>query len=283
MRRVDRTAVQEPPILSERGDDGKSEAERIAEHYASPDAKTYDWKKRRLYAHDEVKRALRVLFHKKCAYCEWYYAASHSINVEHYRPKSRVAKVDCAAVHRGYHWRAVDWENLLAACIDCNSFRYHDEQADSKAGSGKGDRFPLRDPSKRATCAADEPLEDPLLLDPTRHDPADHLEFTWRGIIRPKDVDGAPSPYGSTSIDIYGLQRTDLVPLRRDHAIRVLGRLRTLRRAKRALDANPGDRDARQGFNQSVRELRDFLRPSAPFSAMALDLTRRAGFDPIAP
>jgi uncharacterized protein (TIGR02646 family) len=280
MIRVRREAVTPPAALTARGADGKTEAERIAEHFASPGAGSYDWERRRVYAHDDVKHALCELFHKKCAYCEFYYAAAHSVNVEHYRPKSRVQEDDGTVRRRGYHWRAVDWTNLLASCIDCNSFRYHEEKDGTRTGSGKGNRFPLRDPSKRATCAADEGLEEPLLLDPTRDDPAEHLEFTWRGIIRPKRMNGVSSPNGRVSIEIYGLQRTDLVPLRRDHAIRVLGRLRSLRSACRALDDNANDRRARREFNQAVRELRDLLRPEAPFSALAWDLTRRAGFDP---
>lgn len=283
MRRVDRSAVPAPSVLSGLGRDGKTEAERIAEHFATPTSEPYDFKKRRLYAHDDVKEALRELFGPKCGYCEALYAQSHSINVEHYRPKSRVLEDDGTISERGYHWRAVDWENLLASCIDCNSFRYHKSKDGEEVGSGKGNRFPLRDPSKRATCAEEEAREDPLLLDPTRHDPQDHLEYSWRGVVQAKRIGGELSPYGTASIEIYGLQRTNLVPVRRDHAIRILGRLRLLRRAQRRLNRDPNDRDARANFNQAVRELRDMLRESAPFSAMAWELTRRAGFDPDQP
>ena len=47
--------------------------------------------KRTIYAHDQVRAALRELFHDKCAYCE---AELRNVqwDMEHYRPKKAVSE-----------------------------------------------------------------------------------------------------------------------------------------------------------------------------------------------
>ncbi|MEF9674035.1 hypothetical protein QNM99_25505 [Pseudomonas sp. PCH446] len=42
------------------------------------------------------------------------------MDVEHYRPKGAVSE---DASHPGYWWVAMDWDNLLPSCIDCNRKR----------------------------------------------------------------------------------------------------------------------------------------------------------------
>lgn len=55
------------------------------------------------YKHESVRRALEKLFHDKCAYCESSTLAGADWDVEHYRPKGRVAE---RPDHPGYYWLA---------------------------------------------------------------------------------------------------------------------------------------------------------------------------------
>src|SRR3954454_1457494 len=74
---------------------------------------------RNIYAHEEVRKALEELFHRKCAYCE-ISTARVDWEVEHYRPKGRVAE---RQGHPGYYWLAYDWDNLFPSCTFCNQHR----------------------------------------------------------------------------------------------------------------------------------------------------------------
>ena len=67
------------------------------------------------YKYQDVKDALRSLYHGKCAYCETYDPSPH---VEHYRPK-----------RGGYYWLAYSWDNLIVSCSQCNT--------------KKGNKFPI--------------------------------------------------------------------------------------------------------------------------------------------
>jgi uncharacterized protein (TIGR02646 family) len=58
------------------------------------------------YKQDDVKTALKNIYHKKCAFCEQQVELRH---VEHYRPKDT------------YYWLAFSWDNLLLACPLCNT------------------------------------------------------------------------------------------------------------------------------------------------------------------
>jgi len=57
------------------------------------------------YKSDDIKKALKAIYHSKCAYCE---QKVEELHVEHYRPKSI------------YWWLAYSWDNLLLACPVCN-------------------------------------------------------------------------------------------------------------------------------------------------------------------
>lgn len=185
-----------PASLFKKFRDGRTELDRAVAHYIT-DGKSgsYDFDR---YRSADVKRALDEIFHGKCAYCESFYAKTQPVDVEHYRPKG---KVDGDDDHRGYWWLAMDWENLLPSCIDCNRKRGQrtprpDQQATMVAlndnsdfargkdfNTGKQSAFPLDTDSPRArwdddaTKDIDLARERRLLLDPTRDNPDDHLVF----------------------------------------------------------------------------------------------------------
>lgn len=237
----------------------------------------------RAYKDDEVRHALEALFHGKCAYCESRYDVTAPVDIEHYRPKSAAQD----GSHGGYWWLAASWTNLLPSCIDCNRKRKQPTPivraslsmlvADRLGGrsvgivqTGKESCFPIQGarvvgpPSSGAADAAklaeSELLrERPLLLDPCRDKPNDHLEFYIdrarplglvfsRGVGRvgpglpaacsdPAAVEQAAraagiSERGAVSIQVYGLNRLRLLQER----TRVLRQLEFLARLVTDLD-----------------------------------------------
>ncbi|MBK8840968.1 MAG: hypothetical protein IPO30_20550 [Hyphomonadaceae bacterium] len=191
-------------------------------HYSAGET-SYEFK---AYKGDDVRQELERLFDRKCAYCETLYVASQPVDVEHYRPKGAVEKT----THPGYWWIAMAWDNLLPSCIDCNRRR---RQIDVKLGmtleevgrliaespatsSGKKDAFPVR----TTHCLPEDvqfSTEDPLLIDPTRTDPATHISFVVSdklSVVVPRLTAAVPDAYGRASIPLYGLNRLGLVQAR---------------------------------------------------------------------
>lgn len=163
-----------------------------------------------LYRDRRVKRALKDLFHGKCAYCE---SPVQDFDVEHFRPKGRVANTP-RGIPSGYYWLAYQWTNLYPACQFCNRERVdigsHEDPLDGRA-AGKGDQFPLAPSGRRANSPSDDlALEFPLLLDPCADDPEEHLLYGPLG-----DIDGvAESEKGDESVRAFHLKRSDLRKLR---------------------------------------------------------------------
>ncbi len=161
-----------------------------------------------LYRDPAVKAALEALFHFKCAYCETGGFAGFPWDVEHFRPKNRIAD---DRSHPGYYWLAYTWENLYTSCVFCNQRRkdqptYADPQLG--AASGKLDEFPIEDETRRARTPTDALAhEAPLLLDPCRDQPELHLRFDATGSVSARDG----SARGSRTIDVFGLNRKRLV------------------------------------------------------------------------
>jgi uncharacterized protein (TIGR02646 family) len=262
------------------------------------------------YKADEVKQRLEALFHGKCAYCESYFASQAPVDVEHYRPKGAV---EGEPNHPGYWWLAMEWTNLLPSCLDCN--RRRRQMAPSGAisdlkllyaqtQSGKKDSFPIAGP-RAAADTADLELEKPLLLDPTRDNPADHLTYCFAegaasGLILPKatalaalpTIDAAQqvaaaaaqaglSVKGAVSIQVYGLNRMHLVQER----ARLVQRLRFMESmivslgsvaqalAKAELGHEPAVKDALRNLRllqgRILAEMQSLAAPEAPFSALA--------------
>lgn len=136
------------------------------------------------YKHAEVKMALEELFYDKCVYCESRPTASSPWDVEHYRPKGRIAE---RPDHDGYYWLAYDWENLLPACKFCNQRRkdqprYHEPRV--LPAQGKLDQFPIGNEDDRAMSPTHNlKKERPYLLNPTVDEPEDHLTYDIQGQI----------------------------------------------------------------------------------------------------
>lgn len=155
-----------------------------------------------VYGSDEVRAALNMRQRGKCAFCETRVLPVSTPHVEHFRPKAAFRnEMDGSLVRPGYHWLAYAWSNLMLACPRCNS------------ASFKGNRFPLRDETRRAVTPAHRiEDEEPLLVDPFLQEPRAHIRFNG-----PVAFAFGGSPEGRTTIDVLGLNREDLIDARNEH------------------------------------------------------------------
>lgn len=186
-----------------------------------------------LYRSSEVKVCLEELFHNKCAYCESKPTASSDWDVEHYRPKRKVKE---APTHPGYYWLAYTWDNLLLSCPHCNQARYdpptYEDRSRGAEAHGKMDQFPLEDEAKRAMGPSEDcGRESPLLIDPTREDPAPLFFLSPLGEL--SEVAG--SPKARETLRICHLNRRRLKEAR----VEKLALLKELVLLRRAAEGHP--------------------------------------------
>ena len=149
-------------------------------------------------AYSDFKKFLYKTHKFKCAYCETD-IRNHSGDVEHYRPKSEIRKYDSNKKedHPGYYWTAYDWQNFLLSCSDCNR-RF------------KRCYFPIsgeRVVSHNTNVDLDE-VEKPLILNPTKTDPKEHLSIDDTGSLI------GLSEVGLTTIAVMDLDREYLIEKR---------------------------------------------------------------------
>lgn len=181
-----------------------------------------------------VRGALEEMFNRKCAYCESIIGHITSLDVEHWRPKGRIRTED-GAFFDGYWWLAAEWTNLFPACPHCNRPTKH-AAAGGRTTAGKGMRFPLNPERAAAPQEGDELTEQPLALNPSDPDPQRaperHLEFfsepemavdpDLEGVVRAApDGAGGDDPLGAKSIEIYALNREELVARRKELVVRI--------------------------------------------------------------
>ncbi len=249
-----------PEVLANDSKSRIDELENAGKHRADKKKKgSFEYT---LYKHPDVKAALEEAFYRKCAYCESYYAATQPIDVEHWKPKSIYPEL------------ALDWDNLLPSCIDCNRFRYHtDPRTGDEMGAGKGDKFPLGKPDAKGE-------ERPLLIHPCKDRPSDHLAWHGRDASVLDARDG--SEKGRESIQVYGLNRYALVAGRRDVLFKVrlhLSQLTTLCRLKsKTTEAEDEGRRVwllDQFIEQELLALKAFTAEDAPYSEMCKEEVRR--------
>ena len=230
-----------------------------------------------IYGDVLLRDALNAVYGYKCAYCESYFGGTQPVAVEHYRPKGEVIE-GSVRLKPGYYWLAATWKNLLPSCTDCNSPRRQVTKDEKKVVRGKGNFFPLAPGSRRARAPGQEKREKPLLLHPELDQPGKHLDFPTdrerAGIVRPMLQRGRPSPKGEASIDVYALDRPQLVRARKNFADRLLSHLRNTRNSERRFRANPGDSDLEQEYRENIADLVKFLAPDQPYSAMARQLAK---------
>ncbi len=278
MRRIDRTAI--PPSLDGPVSAGGKELAAAKEFFESQAnaGKSFEFK---AYKGADVRDAMRTMFHRKCAYCETFYAPAMPDDVEHYRPKA--AYLDRGKQHKpGYWWLAMEWSNLLPSCADCNRARAQEiVGVERRMAAGKANQFPLGTGSVRGTPTKGVTREKALLLDPTVDDPAEHLEFLPDGGVRPTEVGGKDDARGRATIDVVALQRRDLVDARAAAALatraaitHVVETLDDIARFESMPGLSKKQRDAlladfRARLARNLRELEAKANPETPYSAVA--------------
>jgi hypothetical protein len=145
---------------------------------------------------------------------------------------------------------AYDWPNLFYSCQLCNQ-RF------------KQDLFPLRDGRRRAHPGRrDTSKEQPLLIDPAT-DPTSHLGFREEYAFA---VGG--SREGETTIEVVGLNREELVEIRRERLedLRILRRL--CEELRVSVNANPTPQRTAE-LRQYEAELQSRTADEAEYAAMA--------------
>jgi uncharacterized protein (TIGR02646 family) len=143
-----------------------------------------------------VRSALVSTCAGKCAYCETP-LAEEAMLADRFRPASGALALDGTLSPDHYWWLAYTWENLYPSCAECRSF--------------KGARFPVR-MERAAPGTTGEALRDerPLLLEPRRDDPEQHLVYAEDGSV------ASTTEEGRATIEILGLNRAQLIASRRD-------------------------------------------------------------------
>lgn len=274
---VDRSQVPTPPSLDGAGSAAAREKARALRHFGTTPDKAFDFT---AYRKDDVVAALNKLFHGKCAYCEASIKAVQPTDIEHFRPKGRVA--DCLE-HPGYWWLSASWSNLLASCIDCNRGRYQstvqlvhdplDDAFDGKFLLGKGDKFPILGAKYAMAEADDHDAEDAALIDPTRRDPKAHL--TWLeaqgfSLIAPRTHEGGLDPYGRHTSQVFGLNRQGLVESRTARLLEIRAQIKFIEQIMDMAITMPEPHATQQKdvALQQLSSLYNYAEPEQPFSAM---------------
>lgn len=149
---------------------------------------------------------LGQMSHYKC----WYSEAPESVSryqIDHFRPHGR-AKQALRDTCEGYSWLAFNIENLRLAGMLCNT--QNQEYSDETVG--KGDWFPLLDPSKRANLnKRDCSEESPILLDPVDPDDPGKLLFKDDGSVWPDDrLTEEDQEHVKIAIECLGLRQSQL-------------------------------------------------------------------------
>ena len=107
-----------------------------------------------LWSDPGVRRGLFQMHNGRCCYCERLRDDKREADIEHFRPKARVAEE--GPDRPGYWWLAYEWTNLFFACKTCNE-------------EFKKSQFPIQ--GVRANDPDDSlDEEQPVLLDPVLDD-----------------------------------------------------------------------------------------------------------------
>ncbi|HGM5882662.1 MAG: AAA family ATPase [Stenotrophomonas maltophilia] len=146
----------------------------------------------------ELKRALLIESHGKCAYCEQLLDPEDSV-IDRFRPSSGAVDASGTISSPHYWWLAYDWNNLFPSCQQCNFF--------------KGNNFPVVNERIPVGVHTDfDAVEVPLIINPFRLDPSKHLEYTRDGRVIPLSL------FGEHTIATIKLNRSPLL-LKREQAL----------------------------------------------------------------
>ena len=206
---------------------------------------------------------LKGISHGKCYYTEAYIGDGGEI--DHFRPKLRVQKCDLpeGSQHQGYWWLTYIIENFRLCKELANKRRT--SRRDGKI-YGKGNRFPLADPIKRAVNERDDWKNEPtLLLDPANQDDVKLLRFDDSGNPIPLNSDPITLKRVQVSIECYHLTEKDISDRRGNLCTRAK------RMALRVIDLEK-KKSRKEPYNrremiEKKAELYEMVQPYAEFSS----------------
>ena len=211
------------------------------------------FQKRDYYSTKTVKDVLVSIHNGKCCYCERKLWPSY-LHVEHFRPRSGVRQAldQKSDELPGYYWLAYRWENLLLACLDCNS-RF------------KCTFFPLVNPIERARSHHDDVTRElPLFIDPVEEDPRIHIRFDG-------DTPEGHTPQGRMTIDGIGLRRESL----KQDRLSKIAEIETLYDFLELAKENPGIAKLQAKAKEARELIEAAKRPEAEFSSTVIDYVDR--------
>lgn len=203
----------------------------------------------------DLKAELRRLSHGKCWYCESRENRSDNA-VDHFRPKSK------------YRWLAYNPNNFRFACTFCNSRR-----TDNVTGitGGKGDFFPLLDPTTEAKNLASLRHEKYTLLDPCDPYSASIITFDDEGVPKPNlTATDEDKIRVEESVRYYHLNHSELVEERKRLSLQINEWI------KEADDyfldiKNP---IASTAYGNKIKDLCRLMQPDNPLSSFAKCIIR---------
>jgi uncharacterized protein (TIGR02646 family) len=244
-----------PAVLLSKG--AKAAREMCEAFESAPDdylsgARLFGKFKRSIYAAKSVRNALRNAHHEKCAFCESFFGHISYGDVEHFRPKAAYCQTQSDELKRpGYYWLAYEWTNLFLSCQLCNQ-RF------------KKNLFPLKNERRRARSHThDLSKEEPLLIDPSKFDPTEFIEFRQE---RAHAV--GERAEGLATIEILGLNRSELVEARGRRLQTLKELLLTCNLLRETIGATPTP-----ALSERLRALEKLLEaskaPTGEYSAMA--------------
>lgn len=241
----------------------------------------------RAYKAKDVQAALQRLFHKKCAYCESYFASVTAADIEHFRPKGKSfpnGVVKSGFI--GYYWLASEWNNLLLSCPGCNRPMQAEIFGVGKIITmGKHDQFPLRDEKYRClkhgdVAALQREEKYRLLIHPCQEDPEEYFEYVIKdagkgGIKAKGGLRGIKAERAGKSIEVYALYRIELAKERARHLDDLQNRILGIQHAMITYTKAITDLDKKfqmDFINNQILLLLKFEEPDQKFSAMSKQL-----------
>jgi uncharacterized protein (TIGR02646 family) len=209
-----------------------------------------------IYGSREVKERLAELFNNKCSFCEMSFGSALPLVVEHFRPKTRAMQIDGTVSEIHYWWLAYEWENLYSICMDCNRM--------------KATRFPTLKPRAEYPARGKALLkEKPLLLDPCVDNPERHIVFTADGLAVGKNL------RGRVTIEVFGLNRINLVSERKRVVIETEDRFHSLKAMMTRLNKAPKDVALTDQVKNLLARVKSSLEDSQPYAAVRRQVSRR--------
>lgn len=290
MIKIDRNSVPIPDILSDnpkkRG--FKETTKAIAYYDVDNPSKLKPYKKFKIYGTPEVKGALIELFKGKCAYCESQFLHVYIGDVEHFRPKGAIKSLNGDLFKPGYYWLAANWDNLLLSCRNCNQKSKQLSYGKLvKKSIGKMNQFPLFDETKRVRkhnhingINQEESVR--LIIDPCKENPEDYFKYSTRtGVIIPKSRAKFKKKKAQTSIDVFALQRVDLVQARERKAIEIKAQMQRIKEALKNVNSHldNNNRAIRHYYDRILKKelvkLNGFLSLDAEYVGLARQMINK--------